>query len=701
MATRKKDEHSFRLHPKLRVIRNGDDEVNSKRAERSCTVASMLAPSGKEDLLAGEAMAASSQKRSAPKPRRIKMTEERAANGAFVNVFVEMKSARNALEGTRSPSMEAMKALLAYAQEESAAAVLSGTRLVSSGNTVLATVPVSLLSFLEKMDGVSFIQAAESIRLDQPAVDLKGPRSAPPPPRFDDDLPAPKSPVLVGIIDVGGFDFAHPDFLKKDGTSRFVRIWDQGGCFRAPPEGFGYGAEFTQERLNSALAAAKTSGLPATRLEQQSQRDVGSHGTHVASIAGGNRGVCPHALLAGVVISIASASDDVLTKRSTFSDSSRIVDAVAYLTKLAEDLKVPVSINISLGANGGAHDGSSATARWLEGLLGAPGVAISIAGGNAGQIESLGPGDLGWMFGRVHAMGRIPSRGLQHELDWVVAGDGVVDASENELEIWYGGQDRIVLKLQPPNSHEWITVRPGEFIENRALSNGTFLSVYNELYHPTNGANYIALYLSPNLKTQPVTGVASGTWRVRLVGEEIRDGNFHAWIERDDPRPYDPDQPGVFYFPSYFSSRSAVGSHTINTLACSSSVVAVANIDATREKTSHSSSPGPTRDGRLKPDIGAAGTNVVAAYGFGDRATPWIAMTGTSMASPYVAGVIAWMLSMNPRLTSAQCQGILQRTSQPLVGTTYEWSRNCGFGNVDAVGAIREAMSFNARLNLG
>jgi subtilisin family serine protease len=701
MATRKKDEHSFRLHPKLRVIRNGDDEVNSQRAMRSCTLASMLPPSDTKDASAGEAIAPAPRRRKTPKPRRLKMTDERAAQGAFVNIFVEMKSSRNALEGTLSQSVEAMKAMLAYAQKDSAAAVLSGTRLVSSGNAILATVPVSLLSFLEKMEGVSFIQSAEPIRLDQPAVDPSGPCDAPPAPRLDEDPPAPRSPVLIGIIDVGGFDFAHPDFMKRDGTSRFVRIWDQGGSFRAPPDDFGYGAEFTQERLNSALAAAKSSGLPATRLEQQSQRDTGSHGTHVASIAGGNRGVCPHAMLAGVVISLAKPTDDNATKRTTFSDSSRIVDAVAYLTKLAEDLKVPISINISLGANGGAHDGSSATARWLEGLLGAPGVAISIAGGNAGQIESLAPGDLGWMFGRVHAMGRIPSRGLQHELDWVVAGDGVVDASENELEIWYGAQDRIAIKLQPPHSRDWITVRPGEFIENRALDNGTFLSVYNELYHPANGANYVALYLSPNLKTHPITGVTAGTWRVRLVGEEIRDGNFHAWIERDDPQPYDPDQPGVFYFPSYFSARSAVGSHTINTLACSNSVVAVANIDALREVASHSSSPGPTRDGRLKPDIGAPGTSVVAAYGFGDRATPWIAMTGTSMASPHIAGVIAWMLAMNPRLTSAQCQGILQRTSQPLVGTSYEWSRLCGFGNVNAGAAIREAASFNSRLNLG
>jgi subtilisin family serine protease len=696
----KSDSRSFRLHPKLRMIRNGDDAVNSQRALRSSTVASTVRPVIEEDASAAEATTPPPKKGGAP-ARRIKLTPQREARNAFVNVFVELKPSRTRDELRRIPGLDAMKMLLSVEQTETAAREFSGDRLQSNGTMMLATVPVDLLSALETHPDVAFVQLAESIRLEQPTVDLAGARSTPPTPRLSFKPPKPKGPVLVGIIDVGGFDFAHADFLARDGTTRFVRIWDQGGSFRAPPADFGYGAEFTQERLNAALVTARRAGLPATRLEQQSQRDAGSHGTHVASIAAGNRGVCPHALIAGVVISLAAGGDDIAIRRGTFSDSSRVLDGVAYLVALAEELQMPLSINISLGANGGAHDGSSATARWLENLLAAPGVAISVAGGNSGQIESIGPGDLGWLFGRVHAMGTIASRGLQQELDWVVAGDGVVDASENELEIWYGAQDRFIVKVQAPGTSDWITVRPGEFIENRALPNRTFLSIYNELYHPTNGANYIALYLSPDLKAVPVTGVAAGTWRVRLIGDEIRDGAFHAWIERDDPMPFDPDFADVFYYPSYFSTRSAVGSHTINTLACSNSVIAVANLDAVRESVARSSSPGPTRDGRLKPDIGAPGTDIVAANGFGDAKAPWIAMTGTSMASPYIAGVVAWMLAMNPKLTSAQCQAILQRTSQPLVGASYAWSQQCGFGQVNAAAAIDEALRFNQRSNLG
>ena len=35
--------------------------------------------------------------------------------------------------------------------------------------------------------------------------------------------------------------------------------------------------------------------------------------------------------------------------------------------------------------------------------------------------------------------------GLEHDLHWLIVGDGVEDISENELEIWYGSQDRFAM----------------------------------------------------------------------------------------------------------------------------------------------------------------------------------------------------------------------------------------------------------------
>ena len=109
-------------------------------------------------------------------------------------------------------------------------------------------------------------------------------------------------------------------------------------------------------------------------------------------------------------------------------------------------------------------------------------------------------------------------------------------------------------------------------------------------------------------------------------------------------------------------------------------MIAVSNLDSARDQINISSSQGPTRDGRSKPEIAAPGTKVKAANGFGEPDKPWISMSGTSMASPYVTGVIGLMLATNRDLTAAQCSGILQRTARPLPGASYSWVNDMGFG---------------------
>jgi subtilisin family serine protease len=459
-----------------------------------------------------------------------------------------------------------------------------------------------------------------------------------------------------------------------------------------------YGSELTKPLMDAAIRAEQNGGLPAVMLEQQSQMSEGSHATHVASIAAGIHGVCPAAEIIGVLISIPDEGTILEERRKTFSDSTRIIHAVEYLLDLAERKNKPISINISLGTNGGAHDGSSGVNRWLDALLSVPGRAISLAAGNAGQDSAENDDDMGYIMGRIHANGKVASRGLSVDLEWNVVGGRIEDISENEMEIWYGAQDRITLMLKPPGSTQWLVVRPGEYMENRLLPNGTRVSIYNELYHPTNGANYTAIYLSPNYQRGSLRGVAGGVWRARLVGEEIRDGSFHCWIERDDPLEIEPgNATRRFFFPSFFTAASNVDSHSISSLACGFRVIAVANLDEPRQMMNVSSSQGPTRDGRSKPDIAAAGTDIIAAKGFSQDENLWVGMTGTSMASPYVAGVVGLMLCANAELTSAQCLGILQRTAQPLPGSSYDWRNDAGFGQINAAAAINEAVTFNRR----
>lgn len=573
-------------------------------------------------------------------------------------------------------------------------------RAVSRGRLATAKVRVRDLPKLMKLPSVSFIEVGEPLSTPDPVVSPGRPQGPSRPAWWADGLPLHRggAGVLIGIIDVQGFDFAHPDFLDGSGRTRFVQIWDQGGDARPAPAGppgrrtpvaRRYGAEFLKRDLDAAIARAPGERLPATELEAQSQRVPASHGTHVASIAAGKSGLCPNALLAAVLLDLPASDQE---RRRSFYDSTRIAHAFDYLVALAEELKMPVSINISLGTNGHAHDGTSAINRWIDSALTEPGRAVCVAAGNAGQERATTSGDIGWVMGRIHTSGRIAARGLDADLEWVVVGNGVADLSENELEIWYSAQDRFRVSVQAPDG-TWIgPVSPRQYVENRELPDGTFVSVYNELYHPANGSNYISIYLSPFLSDRGVVGVGAGVWKVRLHGEEIRDGRFHGWIERDDPRRIGRIGPAdAWRFPSFFSERSNVDDSSISSLACGHNVIAVANLDDPAERIHVTSSQGPTRDARWKPEIAAPGTEVVAARGFSGSEDLWVAMTGTSMASPYACGVAGLMLAAERRLTSSQINGIMIRTARPLPGGTFAWTNDAGFGRLDPAACLLEA----------
>ena len=662
-----------KLQPKLQMIANGSSEVNAVRAEQCAglrvTSRKLLKEVELRRTASDVAVTSREVKRLPPTPRLRAI----AAN-VEANVFVQLN--------------EGLKAVGALRGEKA-----------RKGNVVSARVSLRHLPGLALDPRIAYVEIGEALKKPQPKV-TEGAAAAPGMSerkfgkesrhKFGED-------VLIGIVDVGGFDFSHPDFLDASGKTRFVAIWDQGGGARPSPGGaqFGYGAEFKRKQLDAALKAAPRLGVPAYEIEKQSQMAEGSHGTHVASTAAGNRGICRKSLIAAVLISLPEADED---RRGTFSDSTRIADAIDYLVALAGKLKKRLSINISLGTNGHAHDGSGAISRWIDTVLSTPGRAVTVAAGNSGQERGETADDIGWVMGRIHTRGKVEAAGLTAEIEWMVVGNSLVDISENELELWFSPQDRFAVSLRTP-SGKWVgPVEPREFIENQRLDDGSFLSIYNEIYHPANGANYMGIYLSPNLRSNPVVGVPAGKWIVRLHGREIRDGRYDGWIERDDPRPFgNLAAMKVWAFPSFFTERSTVDNSTVGSLGCGFRVLTVANLDVKANRINISSSQGPTREGRFKPDVAAPGTDIVAAKGFSTDGKQWIGMTGTSMASPYVAGIAGLMLAIEPKLTSAQIEGIVRSTAKPLPGGSYTWVNDAAFGVIDPEACLEQAGLVNAR----
>jgi subtilisin family serine protease len=105
------------------------------------------------------------------------------------------------------------------------------------------------------------------------------------------------------------------------------------------------------------------------------------------------------------------------------------------------------------------------------------------------------------------------------------------------------------------------------------------------------------------------------------------------------------------------------------------------------------SSRGPTRDGRLKPEVVAPGFYVLGPEaGTGD----YILEAGTSMASPVVAGLVALIFEENPNLDVNGVRGILysQALSDGFTGSLpnniygYGKAFLSSFSSVGSVGSI-------------
>jgi subtilisin family serine protease len=117
-----------------------------------------------------------------------------------------------------------------------------------------------------------------------------------------------------------------------------------------------------------------------------------------------------------------------------------------------------------------------------------------------------------------------------------------------------------------------------------------------------------------------------------------------------------------------------------------------------------SSSAGPTRDGRLKPDIAATGDNIMAAAnvylchwdainypndGIISQDTMYMIFSGTSSASPAVAGVALLYLQKNPTANNRQIkQAITDCPKQDYFTGSNLPNNNWGYGKLDGYDAL-------------
>ena len=523
------------------------------------------------------------------------------------------------------------------------------------GTVISASVSAEQLDALQEDSGISSIEASReggSIELATSKPFVRAHDIHIPP--FDERGDA----ALVGIIDTG-IDVLHDAFRDAGGQTDIEFIWNQRdpsgpapnqvlpGVFHAD-----YGTLYDRNSLQSMVDG----NLPVP----PALRDPNRHGTHVASIAAGRPagmfagGIAPESRLLLVIPAMRFKQGDP----PSLGYSTSHVDALGLLRAAAEHLNLPVVVNVSLGMNAGAHDGSSTLEAAFNGFSGGgrePGLVVVKSAGNE-------RGHAG------HAMIDVAEGGASS----IVWETNDQSRDEDYFEFWFHNFDEIEFTLEDPNNRTIpVPVSKANPAVSEALG-GNACHLQLTMGHPDNGDNLLSVRIQRDLSR-----IQEGTWKMRMVGREIRaDGVVHAWVERDAARAVefvtgDNDEMTL--------SIPGTAEHVVTVGACASQIPI---------QLTDSSSFGLTRNDRAKPDLCAPGLDIRAARAGSSNHSATVAMTGTSMAAPHVTGSIALVLSKlekdpnSLQANSNQIRSALIRSTRNFNGTHH---RGFGFGLLDSL----------------
>ncbi|MGW7263698.1 S8 family serine peptidase [Streptomyces sp. NPDC054842] len=117
------------------------------------------------------------------------------------------------------------------------------------------------------------------------------------------------------------------------------------------------------------------------------------------------------------------------------------------------------------------------------------------------------------------------------------------------------------------------------------------------------------------------------------------------------------------------------------------------------DEAAYFTSAGPrSGDNALKPDLSAPGVDILAARSsLADGSGSYTSMSGTSMATPHVAGVAALLAEAHPDWSGARLKDALMSTSAPLDASAYV----LGAGRVDVPRAVHARITATGSADLG
>ena len=518
---------------------------------------------------------------------------------------------------------------------------------------VTAMVTLDEMNMLSNMDAVSYIEAPIIDKLHNDIALASTGAALLQASQLNNTMYKGKG-VITAIYD-SGIDWDHPDFRDPQDTtkSRILRIWDQtltATGAETPPTGYSYGVEYTQAQLNDEL-----DGTPAGVVRE---RDFNGHGSHVAGTVAGN-GAAKDIKYAGM----APEADIVIIKggEGSFSES-RIIDGITYLKNLSTILGKPVVLNMSLGGQSGAHDGTRAYELAVDDFTtSAPGRVVVISAGN----------DNGTAIHRRNIINAGATGTTTIAVNAGVTGNDVFQHT-----MYCDNTNNISVKVTAPDG-SFATANYNQSVATPVLSDSFRVSITAGIY-ALNSKSYVNVYVT---RVSPSANRRSpaGNWVIELTNNGASPVTVDGWLNyRNDvfaaTAVVGGDNEFLVGSPGNATTAITVGSYVARPAWYSPLANGNYSYSGTTvrvDSISTFSAHGPRRDGLMKPDITAHGQAVVSVLSSdsGPAASDVVVTglyrknQGTSMSAPVTAGAVALLMQVYPAATAAEIKAMIKNTA--------------------------------------
>ncbi len=510
--------------------------------------------------------------------------------------------------------------------------------------------------------------------------------------------------VVVGIID-GGIYWQHFDFKKPtDSTTRIKYIWDQVATGGITPAPYNYGRQWSSTEINNG-----------TCTHTPPNSDFG-HGTCVAGIAAGNSLSTKGTAYQGQFTGVAPEADIIAVRIPSGTGNNfmtKITDAVDYIFKKADSLGKPCVINTSVGDYYGSHDGNDLATQMIDAMITQKnGRVLVAAAGNGGQIPfhlsyNIPTDSAYTLFKYSNSFGGVYFDWWADTVDFKNASFAIgCNAPLTGADSGRTAYLNVPANFNPPPGNSVLNTY--NLTSRSGVALGT-IDVYAAL---DDNRYHVEVIVTPANN--------SFLWRLQTKGT----GTFDCWateslIGTSDMTDYinsvyitDP----AYRHPDYFKTMVSAwqNSDKVITVGNYSNRASYLDRDGntvnllqspyfeTVGKRFGTSSWGPTRDNRLKPDVMATGSTTICtgdanfialATAPANRVKVSITLKhirngGTSMASPLVAGIAALYLEKYPHASYSEIKQALICTAKSDAFTGITPNYEYGNGKVDAFAAI-------------